>query len=76
MAALGLTAAGIGTTLLSPGMPKMNMPATEKAKVMPLADDQTALDAKRKAMVAQQQRQGRASTMLSGGGDSLGGSSL
>jgi hypothetical protein len=75
MAAMGLTAAGIGTTLLSPGMPKMNMPVADKPKVMPLADDQAALDAKRKAMVAQQQRQGRASTMLSNGGDSLGGSS-
>jgi hypothetical protein len=75
MAALGLTAAGIGTTLLSPGMPKMDMPATEKPKVMPLGDDQASLDAKRKAMIAQQQRQGRASTMLSGG-DALGGSSL
>lgn len=71
MAALGLTAAGIGTTMLSKP-PEMKMPFQDRPQLMPDADDDAIRKTKERAMVAQQQRQGRASTMLSTSYDKLG----
>jgi hypothetical protein len=71
LAALGLTAAGIGTTMLSK-TPQMKMPFQDKPQLMPDADNDQIMKTKQKAMLAQQQRQGRSSTMLSDSYDKLG----
>lgn len=72
IAMLGLTAAGVGSTLLTP-TPKMDMPMLNEANVMPTEDTDAVMKTRQKAMIAQQQRQGRASTMLSDSYDKLGG---
>jgi hypothetical protein len=72
MAALGLTAAGVGATMLS-SAPTFKVPDITPANTMPVQDSDAIMETRRKAMVAQQQRQGRASTMLSQNNDALGG---
>lgn len=44
----------------------------EGPKVMPLADDSTILQARKKSIAAQMQRGGRTSTMLTNDSDTLG----
>lgn len=70
-------ALGVGGSLLAGAlMPKPQAPAAtaQAPKVMPLADDQAVADAKRRSMMAQMQRGGRTSTMLSSDSDTLGAS--
>jgi hypothetical protein len=47
-------------------------PTIEPAPIMPEADSDKIADTRKKAMINQQQRQGRASTMLSDSYDKLG----
>lgn len=72
MAMLGLSAASVGATLLTP-TPKMETPILNEANVMPTEDSEAIMKTRQRSMVAQQQRQGRASTMLSDSYDKLGG---
>ena len=72
IAMLGLTAVGVGSTLMTPS-PQMDTPTLNEANVMPTEDSEAILKSRQRSMVAQQQRQGRASTMLSDSYDKLGG---
>ncbi len=62
----GSLLSNMGKTPESPALPALSAPA-----VMPIPDDQAALDAKKRAIATAQNRSGRASTVLSQpGGDS------
>lgn len=53
--------------------PKPQAATASAPKVMPMADDDAVAAAKRKSMMAQMQRGGRSSTMLTGDSETLGG---
>ena len=59
-------------TMLMNGGEKEAAPAVIAPSIMPEADDDAIRKTRQQAMVAQQQRQGRASTMLSDSYDKLG----
>ena len=67
MAGAGMLAGSV----LAPKTPKM--PKQEKAKTMPMIDDEASRKAKRQSIAAQQARSGRASTILTNEEDLLGG---
>ncbi len=72
---LASVAGAAATTVINKAMTKKETPAEvitpptpepiAESKPMPVADSATALAARKKSMVAQAQRQGRASTILS-----------
>lgn len=55
------------------GKKKAKPAVAEGPKVMPLADDNAVLQARKKSIAAQMQRSGRTSTMLTTDSDTLGG---
>lgn len=73
---IGGIAGGAATKLLSPKkqeVPQQVAAAPEAPAVMPTPDDATIQQARKRSIIAQMGRRGRASTILTGGSDTLGG---
>lgn len=73
---LNVATFGLAGALLKPfgKDKKKEAPAPEAApQVMPLADDDSVLRARKRSLAAQMKRGGRSSTMLSSDSDKLGG---
>jgi len=73
--AAGALASGVVGSIFGGGKqaaPAAPAPAVEKPTVMPTPDDEAAQKAKKRSIVAQIQRQGRASTILTGDNEAMG----
>jgi hypothetical protein len=72
---LNIATFGLAGALFGGKDKKKAAPAPEPApRVMPLADDDAVMRARRRSIAEQQRRAGRSSTMLTAESDSLGGS--